>query len=183
MPHINRLTMALIVSLFFWLVFTGTALSVSNMSKTSKAVSYRQAVRFYRTSTWHWQTVMGVSRTRSAFQEKKARNTKRLHWLAMLWKHRSIRAKHHARNVPHKADWLCIHRHEGAWNDHTGNGYYGGLQMDLTFQRRYGGYLLRVKGTANNWSPLEQMWIAERAFESGRGFYPWPNTARACGLI
>jgi hypothetical protein len=25
--------------------------------------------------------------------------------------------------------------------------------------------------------------VAERAYRSGRGFYPWPNTARACGLI
>jgi hypothetical protein len=27
------------------------------------------------------------------------------------------------------------------------------------------------------------MWAAERAHRSGRGFYPWPNTARYCGLI
>src|SRR5262249_27216003 len=33
----------------------------------------------------------------------------------------------------------CIHRFEGAWNSNTGNGYYGGLQMDASFQRRYGG--------------------------------------------
>ena len=26
-------------------------------------------------------------------------------------------------------------------------------------------------------------WAAERAHHSGRGFYPWPNTARYCGLI
>jgi hypothetical protein len=78
---------------------------------------------------------------------------------------------------------LCIHRGEGGWNAYTGNGYYGGLQMDLSFQRSYGGYLLRLKGTANSWSPYEQMWVAERAFKSGRGFHPWPNTARACGLI
>ena len=65
----------------------------------------------------------------------------------------------------------------------TGNGYYGGLQMDLTFQRSYGSFLLRSKGTANRWTPYEQMWVAERAYESGRGFYPWPNTARSCGLI
>jgi hypothetical protein len=25
--------------------------------------------------------------------------------------------------------------------------------------------------------------VAERAYRSGRGFYPWPNSARACGLI
>jgi hypothetical protein len=55
--------------------------------------------------------------------------------------------------------------------------------MDLSFQRTYGADLLRKKGTANRWTPLEQIWVAERAYRSGRGFHPWPNTARACGLI
>ena len=55
--------------------------------------------------------------------------------------------------------------------------------MDLGFQQHYGRMLLRVKGTADHWTPLEQMWIAERAYRSGRGFYPWPNTARSCGCI
>jgi hypothetical protein len=64
----------------------------------------------------------------------------------------------------------------------SGGPYYGGLQMDLEFQRTYGRYLLRKKGTANRWSPLEQMWVAERALRT-RGFYPWPNTARWCRLI
>jgi hypothetical protein len=54
--------------------------------------------------------------------------------------------------------------------------------MDLGFQQAYGSYLLRTKGTADRWSPLEQMWVAERAHAT-RGFYPWPNTARMCGLI
>ena len=55
--------------------------------------------------------------------------------------------------------------------------------MDLSFQRTYGSNLLATKGPANNWTPLEQMWVAERAHRAGRGFYPWPNTARYCGLI
>ena len=61
--------------------------------------------------------------------------------------------------------------------------YYGGLQMDISFQRMYGRDLLRRKGTAENWTPVEQMWVAERALRAGRGFYPWPNTARYCGLL
>ena len=84
---------------------------------------------------------------------------------------------------PHKRQWLCIHGYEGRWTSNTGNGYYGGLQMDLSFMRTYGRDLLRRKGTADHWTPLEQIWVAERAYRSGRGFYPWPNTARACGLI
>jgi hypothetical protein len=72
--------------------------------------------------------------------------------------------------------------HHGKWAANTGNGYYGGLQMDLSFQRTYGGNLLATKGTANNWTMLEQMWAAERAYSSGRGFGPWPNTRKSCGI-
>ena len=55
--------------------------------------------------------------------------------------------------------------------------------MSLGFQSHYGARLLQRKGTADHWSPLEQIWVAERAIQSGRGFWPWPNTARFCGLI
>ena len=79
------------------------------------------------------------------------------------------------RAPPHLANWLCIHRYEGSWPD-PGAPYYGGLQMDLPFQQAYGAWLLRHKGTANHWTPLEQIWTAERA-RRARGFYPWPNTA------
>lgn len=78
-------------------------------------------------------------------------------------------------------DWLCIHRYEGAWND-SGAPYWGGLQMSYGFQQTYGGWLLQRKGTADHWTPLEQIWTAVRAYRI-RGFHPWPNTARACGLL
>jgi hypothetical protein len=80
-------------------------------------------------------------------------------------------------------NWMCIHSHEGAWND-PNSPYYGGLQMDISFQRAYGWRLLQFKGTADHWNPMEQMWVAEHARTTGgRGFYPWPLTARYCGLI
>jgi hypothetical protein len=79
--------------------------------------------------------------------------------------------------------FLCIHRFEGAWNANTGNGYYGGLQMDRSFQSRYGGDYMVRWGTADNWPAWAQLQAAVRAYRSGRGFWPWPNTARACGLI
>jgi hypothetical protein len=82
---------------------------------------------------------------------------------------------------PHYQQWLCIHKYEGAWND-SGAPYYGGLQMDWDFMSTYGPELLRKKGPAHNWTPLEQMWVAEWAWRS-RGFWPWPNTARYCGLL
>ena len=81
------------------------------------------------------------------------------------------------------ASFLCIHHYEGAWNANSGNGYYGGLQMDLTFQGLYGADFQRRWGTADNWPVWAQLQTAVRAYQSGRGFYPWPNTARACGLI
>ena len=77
----------------------------------------------------------------------------------------------------------CIHHFEGAWDSNTGNGYYGGLQMDRPFQTRYGADYVRRWGTADNWPAWAQLQTAVRAYRSGRGFYPWPNTARACGLI
>jgi hypothetical protein len=77
----------------------------------------------------------------------------------------------------------CIHKYEGAWNANTGNGYFGGLQMDYGFMRAYGSEYLRRWGTANNWSPIVQINVAIRAYLSGRGWYPWPSTARMCGLI
>ena len=90
-----------------------------------------------------------------------------------------------AHHPPHLGAWHCIQRYEsgGSWRINTGNGYYGGLQFDIGFQLAYGAWLYRTKGTAEHWTPLEQMWTAERAHASGRGFTPWPNTARACGLL
>lgn len=54
--------------------------------------------------------------------------------------------------------------------------------MDIGFQQTYAPDLLKQKGTADHWTPLEQMWTAEKAYKT-RGFWPWPNTARACGLL
>lgn len=91
------------------------------------------------------------------------------------------------RAIPHRSQWLCIHSHEagpqvGGWSANTGNGYYGGLQMDRAFQDAYGNGLLQRKGTADHWTPEEQMLAAERAHQVS-GFAPWPNTARMCGLL
>jgi hypothetical protein len=139
-------------------------------------------IHHYRRVTWRWQSVMGVRHTRATRAALGDPSRRYKVWVRNLWKHRAKRAHRLAAHPPHLAGWLCIHRYEGAWTD-SGGPYYGGLQMDLGFQRTYGARLLRRKGTANNWTPLEQMWVAERAHRSGRGYYPWPSTARYCGLI
>jgi hypothetical protein len=82
-----------------------------------------------------------------------------------------------------RESFMCIHRFEGAWASDSGNGYYGGLQMDRSFQRSYGREYLSRWGTADNWPVWAQLTAAVRAYRSGRGFTPWPNTARACRLL
>jgi hypothetical protein len=131
----------------------------------------------YRRQVWHWQRVMGRPVTLTLRNPPPALEDR-----VPVWRRVAKRTWANAQHPPHAGAWRCIHRFEGAWRD-PGAPYFGGLQMDLGFQRRYGGYLFRKKGTANHWTPLEQMWVAERALRAGRGFYPWPNTARACGLI
>ncbi len=78
--------------------------------------------------------------------------------------------------------FLCVHDGEGSWTD-PGAPYYGGLQMDETFMRAYGGPFYRAWGTADHWPAYIQIAVAEAARLSGRGYGPWPNTARACGLL
>lgn len=78
--------------------------------------------------------------------------------------------------------FACIHRYEGAWND-PGGPYYGGLQMDLAFQATYGHEYLHRWGTADHWPVWAQLAAAARARDSGRGYTPWPNSARVCGLL
>ena len=139
-------------------------------------------IRHYQGVTWHWQGVMGVRHTPSSRATLSDPSIRFKLWVRDTWRRRAHRVLRQAVRPPHKSAWLCIHHYEGAWTDPSPP-YYGGLQMDLGFQRTYGRELLRRKGTANHWTPLEQMWVAERAHRSGRGYYPWPNTARYCGLI
>jgi hypothetical protein len=113
----------------------------------------------------------------------------------LMWQSRAAAAAlavvTHARRTavrPTLPHWLldglvCIHSYEGAWNSNTGNGYYGGLQFDWGFMQHYGGDFVARWGTADNWPVWAQLEAAARAYRSGRGFYPWPNTARLCGLI
>jgi hypothetical protein len=144
-------------------------------------------IRQYREATWRWQRVMGVGLTRTSYSARQLESHAYRTWVRDLWRERAARARRLAQNPPHERAWLCLHRYERhpgqGWRTNTGNGYYGGLQMDWTFMATYGRRLLRAKGPAHRWTPLEQMWVGERALRAGRGFYPWPRSASACGLI
>lgn len=147
----------------------------------SQCVDVKEGVKFYRQSTWRMQDFMGEHRTRTRYHEKWAKSCSYIKWVAGMWRDRAREENKRYENPPHKSAWLCIHHYEGSWTD-SGAPYYGGLQMDEGFQKTYGITLYRSKGTADHWTPLEQMWVAERAYRT-RGFWPWPNTARYCGLI
>ena len=150
-------------------------------------LSVLEAIDDYRQETWRWQRLMQVRRTPTSYSERSRENAAYRRWVLGLWRERAARAERLARRPPNKNAWLCIHRHEalhaGGWQARTGNGYFGGLQMSMTFQRTLAPELLRRKGTADVWTPIEQMWVAERAVRRGYGFTPWPNTAARCGLL
>ena len=138
-------------------------------------------IEAHRDETWRWQRVMQKPRTPYSDSARRVEKLAYRRWVLDLWKHRATVARAIAHRPPHRSQWLCIHRYEGSWDD-SGAPYYGGLQMDVEFQRSYAIQLYRAKGTADHWTPLEQMWVAERAYRT-RGFWPWPNTARYCGLL
>jgi hypothetical protein len=175
-----RILRPYILALLVALALTATAAHAAPAA-TKSAVQpdggAAKAIRHYRSTTFTLQGVMGH---RAHFRKLRRVSVERAR---KVWRRRAVATRQRFLQGPaHKSAWQCIHHYEGAWSD-SGSPYYGGLQMDISFQASYGRPLLTTKGTAENWTPLEQMWVAERAYRSGRGFYPWPNTARACGLI
>jgi hypothetical protein len=171
-------------SFFVFFLAPALALAFASSSSGESAHVMRvdagvvKAIRHYRVATLRLQHVMGGPR--AVLEPVRHASLERAR---TIWWRRAVAVRRRfAAGPPHRNAWLCLHRYEGAWRD-DGGPYYGGLQMDIGFQQHYGRALLRAKGTADHWTPLEQMWIAEKAYRAGRGFYPWPNTARYCGLI
>ncbi|MGZ4393119.1 MAG: hypothetical protein ACXVRK_13535 [Gaiellaceae bacterium] len=160
--------------------------SVLSRSERRQAAASRRHIQHFRADTRHWLTVMRgrppANGSRSlAARSFAAGSPARLRQLARRWQHRAHATWWQATHPPELRGWLCIHHYEGSWAD-SGSPYWGGLQMDLSFQQTYGGWLLYHKGTADHWSPLEQIWAGVRASHA-RGLSPWPNTARYCGLM
>ena len=86
------------------------------------------------------------------------------------------------------AQAVCIHEHEGAWDDNTGNSYFGGLQFLASTWRRAGGgeYAAfahpgdsRYPFTASPREQLYRAWLVYR--RDGNSWREW-GTAGACGL-
>lgn len=101
-------------------------------------------------------------------------------WRAQPWLHGPI----------HDA-LMCIHHGpdgnsgEGSWTAYNPSGpYYGGLQADHSFYTTYGAPEVRKYGGRDPryWSAADQLHMGYRGVQA-RGYGPWPNTARACGLL
>ncbi len=168
-----RLRITLVLVVIVGIVALGQVSSgdgAAPAATSEKAKSCRQIDACRRAVAWNQKR---VARLEHALAWQKDQRRKLAHRLLQVTK-----------PVEHLREWTCIHEREGAWNANTGNGYHGGLQMDSSFMRTYGADMIRkYGGGAELWTPRDQMIVAERAHDAGRGFHPWPNTARACGYI
>lgn len=169
-------------------VTTLTSLTGLQRPSSARCPGARNGLRFYQTAANQWRAQMDARpyRVGSAADSPSCAYVR---WAAELWRERAREAKAAFRSwfTRTYAKWRCIHEHEGAWND-TGAPHWGGLQMDMDFQRTYGSEFMARWGTADGWPVWAQLLAAERAYHGyagygGRGFHPWPNTARACGLL
>jgi hypothetical protein len=126
-----------------------------------------------------------ISRTPRPDRVSGAGELRRLAEQRRVWRERADRLGRRlaAPAVPAdvRAALMCIHAHEGAWDANTGNGYHGGLQMDVAFQQAYGPEYVALYGTADAW-PVEAQLVAGARAVAAVGYSPWPNTAAACGL-
>lgn len=170
--------------------FKTYAVQKGQKSVAKQCPGIHKGIAHYRKVTWKLQQKLGTSPAAVEHKLWDLPSCNYAKWAADLWRDRSAQWKDrwvkYLKNRPtikYLSQWICIHNHEGAWNANTGNGYYGGLQMDTTFQNAYGRDMIaKYGGYAHTWSPRDQMIVAERAHDSGRGFGPWPNTRRMCGI-
>lgn len=146
-------------------------------SLTRWGCAARRGLGFYRTRYVEWTR----KRDASSVPSRWAHPSSCPRFLAHLWQ-RKARAARLAfeRWFEHTLEkWRCIHEHEGSWDD-PNPPYWGGLQMTLWFQQRYGPEFYARWGTADRWPVWAQLIAAERAWRES-GFRQW-GTAWRCGL-
>lgn len=141
---------------------------------------WSREARRAQVATKYWLTIVRGRPPRLSVATPKKLTPQAARKLAGIWHRRAVAASRHAHHPPELHAWYCIHHYEGSWTD-PNPPYWGGLQMDYSFQSAYGAWLLKHKGTANHWAPLAQIWAGVRAWRV-RGFEPWANTAHACGV-
>lgn len=152
-----------------------------------RAQSQARAIRYWsgvashaQAATKHWLTIVRGTPPRQSVARHRTLSAQAAQRVARVWHRRAVAAWRVAHHPPRLQAWNCIHHYEGSWTDPNAP-YWGGLQMDYSFQNAYGHWLLQHRGTADHWTRLQQIWAGVRAWRV-RGFSPWPNTARACGV-
>lgn len=76
-------------------------------------------------------------------------------------------------------DRLAACESTGRWHINSGNGYYGGLQQDLTFWRRHGG--LAFASRPDLATRGQQIAVAIRG-QAAQGWGAWPYCSRVIGV-
>jgi hypothetical protein len=147
----------------------------------ARSIKYWSGVaRRSKAATRHWLTVVRGRPPRVSIDMRRSASPQAAQHLARIWRRRAVAASQVAHHPPRLHAWYCIHHYEGRWTDPNAP-YWGGLQMDYSFQTAYGHWLLAHEGTANHWTPLQQIWAGVRAWRV-RGFEPWAGTAHVCGV-
>jgi hypothetical protein len=160
---------------------TSTAVTAASRPSSAGCPGARRGLVYYRHRANDYQLMRDAARFRVG-RAHRSPSCAFVRWAAEVWRDRAIAAR---RAFEHWFDrtyakWRCIHGHEAAWDDQHAP-HYGGLQFDDDFQRTYGpGFFVRW-GDAGNWPVWAQLIAAERAYQT-RGFGPWPNTRRMCGI-
>lgn len=170
-------------------VVVGVAALVAALTYTFAAPASTPMVR----TTYQGYTVQQWAKAAHGWQRTAVKRAELRDWLQtrLASRVREVQSLHHAirrisahdtvLTTPLDRNFLCIHNHEGSWQD-PDSPYFGGVQMDLEFQRTYGPEFYRAWGTADHWPVSVQLAVAMRAYLT-RGYHPWPNTARYCGLL
>ncbi len=154
----------------------------STVSSAEGVRHWREIVRRRRARTVRDARAVGYA-LRTGHAEMHTVSVPYLRWMARSWLVRDrVFLRIRARRFP---ALLCIHRYEGSWTAYNPAGpYYGGFQMDWSFMQAYGRDRLAKYGwrDARVWSPADQMAVASRAV-GVRGYWPWPSSAAACGVL
>ena len=139
--------------------------------------------------TWHYQRLMGHALRPYGHSAERSHSAEYRMWVLHMWHYHWITAKKHYVHmlhtwygVPpsHVQIFLCIHSGEGAWNDDTGNGFYGGLQFAQSTWESAGG--TKFASRADLATPQQQVAIADNLIYGMGALYStqWPNTSPPC---
>lgn len=191
-----------IITVVFLLAALGGAAGIANaglrvehkpynkMTRTQIVKVLKEQIRKDKSILRFWHNHPSLVRKSSSIARESHKQKRWVHVslkIAANSLHKLITVSHHAVGGSDIKIWLCIHSYEGAWNDNTGNGYFGGLQMNIGFQQTYGSEFLAKYGTANNWPIIDQIIAARRARDGygrygPRGYTPWPRSSVFCGV-